>query len=321
MEILPPGATDPAPSAETATSGAAEPTHPAVTAIPAGQAELQGEVAIIQRIEGKDRLFLLNLGTGERRALPEVPNVDVTFSQSPQWSPDGSRLAWMSRYAGRPHIAAMDLAEGEPYQLPAAEAFSSVSSPAWLEDGKRVSFWASSGSQSLLVIADGVTGEELERIELPEYRNLFVWNPRNGLVAYARQNFDRYEVVISGSASTADSPLESGGEEYAPVWSNDGEWLAFQSDAGRSAGENEIWIVRIDGTQLRQVTGSPGGTWSRAPTWSPDGRWIAYVSNQAGSIGADFGELFAVEVSTGRVVQLTSSGGSVYDWRPAWRPR
>jgi Tol biopolymer transport system component len=299
------------------------PATPLPEVTPAGTepAEIQGEVVIVQRSEGRDRLFLLDLATGEKTPLPEVPNVDVNLSHSPQWSPDGSRLAWLSRYNGKAHIAAMDLTEGEPYQLPAAEAYSSVSSPAWLEDGRRISFWASGSGQNWLVIADAVTGESVEAITLPEYRNLFVWNPRNGLPAYARQRFDLYEVVISGSPVTDDSPVESGGEEYAPAWSKDGEWLAFQSDAGRAGGENEIWIIRIDGTQMRQVTGSPGGTWSRAPTWSADGQWIAYVSNQAGSIGTDFGELFAVEVSSGRVVQITSTGGSVYDWRPDWRPR
>lgn len=101
---------------------------------------------------------------------------------------------------------------------------------------------------------------------------------------------------------------------------NDGAWLAWQSDAGRAVGMNEIWIARADGSQMRRVTTTPAEFWSRAPTWAPGGRMIAFVSNQSGSIGSDFGELFVVEVESGQTRQITRSGGQIYDWRPAWRP-
>jgi TolB protein len=83
---------------------------------------------------------------------------------------------------------------------------------------------------------------------------------------------------------------------------------------------NEIWIARADGSQMRPVTVTPEGYWSRAPTWSPDGRMIAFVSNRSGSRGADYGELFVVDLETGAIRQMTDTGGNVYDWRPAWRP-
>ena len=277
-----------------------------------------GQIAIVQRQGGIDRLNLLNAENGTASTIPQVPNVEANLSHAPQWSPDGQRLTWMSRYNGRMHIVVMDMDEQEPYQLPSAEAFPNVSSPAWV-DNSRVSYYASDGSRGWVVTADATTGEELERTELPFYRNMFVWSAQ-GRVAFIQQMNGAYEVVTSGSVLDSDYRLDSGGEEYAPAWSADGAWVAFQSDAQRTAGENEIWIARGDGSDMRRVTTSPEGTWSRAPTWSLDGRSIAYVSNRAGSIGADFGELFVVNVATGEVRQITQTGGAVYDWRPAWRP-
>jgi len=287
---------------------------------PAGAGPQAGEIVAALRSRGGDQLVLIDLAGGVQALLPGVPDVKVDLSQAPQWSPDGARLTWMSRYNGRMHIVALDLAEGEPYQIAAGETYDQVSSPAFLSGGERISFWASNGRSYWLVIADAVSGKRLDQIKLPDYRNLFVWNWRNGLLAYASGSNNQFDVAVAEAADEGGIIIDTGASEYAPAWSPDGRWLAFQSDSGRAPGETEIWIAGADGSGLHQVTSSPPGSWSRAPSWSPDGRWIAFVSSQAGSAGADYGELFAVEVKTGKTVRLTETGGQVYDWRPAWRP-
>ena len=99
------------------------------------------------------------------------------------------------------------------------------------------------------------------------------------------------------------------------AWSPDGQWLAYQSNA--DSDHSEIWVMRPDGRDPRRLTVTAGG-WSRAPTWSPDGRWLAYVSSRAGSLGDDYGEVFVVAVEGGEPVQITATGGRVYDWRVSW---
>jgi Tol biopolymer transport system component len=315
--------------------GGREPTPPGaatgtVTAIPSPQVSpspsgladfpVSGEIAVVQWQNGTNRLFLLDAASGETRALPGVPNVDSREIVAPQWSPGGDRLAWIARYNGKPHVVVMALDESEPYQLPAGEAWNRLSAPAFLPGGRQVSFWASNGAGSLLVIADAVTGETVEEIRLPAYRNLFAWNWAGDLVAFVYQGSGPYQVGVSRSPGGEGRALDTGGESYAPAWSNDGQWIAFQSDAGRDPGMNEIWVARADGSEARAVTSTPAGAWSRAPTWSPDGRRIAFVSDRSGSRGADFGELFVVDLETGDTRQMTETGGNVYDWRPAWRP-
>jgi Tol biopolymer transport system component len=72
-----------------------------------------------------------------------------------------------------------------------------------------------------------------------------------------------------------------------------------------------------NGQNSRRLTYTNTG-WSRGPTWSPDGRWIAFVSNQEGSAGEGFGEVFVVSVDTGKLYQVTETGGQVFEWRVSW---
>lgn len=279
----------------------------------------QGQLVIVRREKGHERLFLLDLASGAQEELPEVLNAPQNLALAPVFSPDGQRLAFQARYNGRMHIAVMDMTEREAYQIAAAERYDNVAAPAWLAGGQALSFYATASGAPLLVVADAASGEEQTVYNLPQYRNLFAWSPAGDRVAFAYQD-GSLQVRIATSPTSAEWSIDSGGEEYAPAWSADGAWIAFQGDGGREPGRNEIWIAAADGTGPRPVTSTPPENWSRAPTWSPDGRYIAYVSDRSGSIGNDFGELFIVEVASGQTWQATSSGGSVYDWRPAWRP-
>ncbi len=51
-----------------------------------------------------------------------------------------------------------------------------------------------------------------------------------------------------------------------PVWSPDGQWIAFST--------GEIFKIRPDGSDLTRLT--EGGEAKFGPSWSPDGQWIAF---------------------------------------------
>jgi Tol biopolymer transport system component/predicted amidohydrolase len=83
---------------------------------------------------------------------------------------------------------------------------------------------------------------------------------------------DLYEIDSSGGEAKA---LTRGmGFDAQPTYSPDGQWIAFISD--RSGAEN-VWVMRNDGSDLRQVSLGGDDTVLVSPAWAPDGKSI-YVS-------------------------------------------
>lgn len=83
---------------------------------------------------------------------------------------------------------------------------------------------------------------------------------------------DLYQIDASGGAARA---LTSGmGFDVQPTYSPDGQWIAFISD--RSGADN-VWVMRSDGSDLRQVSFGGDDTVLASPAWTPDGKSI-YVS-------------------------------------------
>ena len=62
-------------------------------------------------------------------------------------------------------------------------------------------------------------------------------------------------------------------------WSPNGQLVAFEADP-HGDGDLEIFIMRADGTNVRQLTDSDG--WDFWPDWFPDGSRIAFTSLRTG---------------------------------------
>jgi len=63
----------------------------------------------------------------------------------------------------------------------------------------------------------------------------------------------------------------------APVWSPNGQSIAFVSSRGRTGFDFGIWLVNPDGTNERNVAKQGLG-----PAWSSDGQWLYYAETSAG---------------------------------------
>ncbi len=99
-----------------------------------------------------------------------------------------------------------------------------------------------------------------------------------------------------------------GARERDPVWSPDGKWIAFLSDA---SGEYQAHVIAADGkSAARQVTREPA-TFRYALVWSPDSKKLAFSDKT--------GRLHWCDVATAKVASVDKSEqGEIrqYGWSP-----
>lgn len=257
----------------------------------------QGRLVYTARNEQGAGLYLLDLSTGEVTLLQTEKSENYLLGASS--SPDSSKIAYY-QYPDLLFVINL-LARSSPVST------GNCQSPTWSNDNLSI-LCRSTGSK--FIWSDGHS--------VPEIRGAIPALAPNGQdLAFAK--FENETTKVYLSTVNGSPPILLAGdssENYAPAWSPSGDKIAYQSNSGSL--QSEIWLVDKNGENRRRITFTPDGSWSRAPSWSPDGQWIAFVSNQAGSIGADSGEIFIVSITTDELYQITTTGGKVYDWRVSW---
>jgi Tol biopolymer transport system component len=92
-------------------------------------------------------------------------------------------------------------------------------------------------------------------------------------------------------------------EPTAPVWSPDGQRIAFQNYTAE--GNYHIWTIRPDGRDAREHTVGPQD--DREPTWTPDGSALVFSSDRSND--GQF-KIWSLTLGTGALRQVTSGPGA-----------
>ncbi|MEM7051436.1 MAG: hypothetical protein AAF604_17330 [Acidobacteriota bacterium] len=110
--------------------------------------------------------------------------------------------------------------------------------------------------------------------------------------------------------SSGEKVLDDLAGDAAPVWSPDGERIAYSA---RRRGQENLYVARIDGRQEEQLTSGPAS--DRYPAWSPDGSELVFARRL--ETGWDL-HAIALGGQAPEVRRLTRRG--VYVGHPAWSP-
>ncbi len=230
---------------------------------------------------------------------------------SPEWHPDGRRIAYSQMGDDGTHVVVRDLATGQTRRV--SFAIGANITPAFSPDGKSVVFSYGSDATDLWMVAlQG--GEGPVRITVGRgSENLSpTFSPDGRRIAFATGRLGRPEIYIMDADGANPQWLTTtgfGDQSYRsdPAWSPDGRSVAFQTQI---EGRFQVATINLRDRSVKQHTIE--GV-NEQPSWAPDGRHLVFTSNRGGSR-----QLWVLDTESGRIRQLTSGAAARMG---AWSPR
>lgn len=209
-------------------------------------------------------LYKLDINDGSVNRLTNTFAVET----APEFSPDGKSITYArwNPTTERFQINIMDANGSNASNIPGVNGWD----PTWSPDGKQILF-ASDQRGLVQLFTVRTDGKNMKVItDLPAIRGRSDWSADGQyIVTYSGPAWNRELFIMNADGSNARQLTPSGGNSQGPSFSPDGKWVAFTAYFDNYGDDHgcEIYVIRIDGTDLRRLTNNDYCDYQ--PRWGP----------------------------------------------------
>lgn len=269
-------------------------------------------VSNVDTNQGESNIWLASTSHDDVRQVTRTGK-----DRAPRWSPDGKKLAFLSRRDGKSQVYLLDVAGGEAQQL--TKLASDVETLRWLPNGASLvitsSVWPDCADDACNKSRDEQRARESSARVYERWpyakamswvdgkrSHLFVVNatapatPRNLTPKWPRDI--PFSMAIDGSIDGSDIAVSPDSQEVV---------FTAGAEIDRSGQMiAKLWRVPLAGGTPQRLTQNDGV--ERAPAYSPDGRSIAYRWNGTPANTGGYGRVMRLDRATGKSADLTPKG-------------
>ena len=275
---------------------------------------------IYQKLTGQSGLFASRIAyitkIGKRYDL-QVSDADGANPQSvlksnepiisPTWSPDGTKLAYVSFEKKKPIVIVHTLTSGQREIV--ANYKGNNSAPAWSPYGGKLAIVLTYGANSQIYTVDSSGGGLKQITKSTAIDTEPAFSPDGNWIYFSSDRGGRPQIYkVPADGGNPSRVTFEGGYNVSPRFSPDGKSLVYiRNDGGK-------FRVALQDLASGQVQLLSEGSQDESPSFAPNGRVILYATKVKGR-----GALAAVSVD-GKVRQRLNdaTGGDVRE--PAWGP-